>query len=554
MAAPSGPASADPAPPGADPPGADATPERPWGRWPAIDVAPLPWRAGRAVDLAGLVLVAVLGAGLRVVQRSPLWLDEALSANIAALPLGDIPSALKRDGHPPLYYVLLHGWQEVAGDGDVAVRLLSAVIGLALIPLAFVAAGRVGGRRAAWAAALVVTLNPYVLRYATEARMYEMVAVLALAGWLVADHALRKPTFGRLGLLALLTGALLWTHYWGIWLTAASGIGLLARAGFAWLQHDRERVRDSLLVAGALVAGTLLFLPWVPTLLYQSSHTGTPWAQPSIPTEVAATSLIDLAGGGAGESILLAMAMALALALGLMAAPGRGARVEIDLRTRPEVRRMGLVIVGTLVVAVGFSYAADAAYATRYFAVVAPLVLVLVGVGLSRIGGPVAFRIALAALLVLGTVSAVRTAVSRPRTQARQAAEAIVAADGADGAAEPLVLVCPDQLGPALGRELPDDVEVLTYPDFAGPELVDWVDYEERLAEADPAAFADEAVARAGDRPVWLVWSGAYSTHEGTCEALANELQRLRPGGAPVVLADSAAYEPSNSFLYPKPG
>jgi mannosyltransferase len=374
--------------------------------------------------------------------------------------------------------------------------------------------------------------------------------VLALAGWLVADHALRKPSVGRLTLLAVLTGALLWTHYWGIWLTAASGLGLLARAAVGWRAGDRERVRDSLLVAGALVAGTVLFLPWVPTLLSQSEHTGTPWAQPSIPTEVASTSLLDLGGGSAGESILLAMALVLAIFLGLTAAPGRGPRLELDLRTRPEVRRMALVVVGTLAVAVAVSYVADAAYATRYFSVVAPLVLVLVGVGISRIGGPVAFRIALAALLLLGAVSGVRTAVSRPRTQARQVAEAIEAAAGtAPGG--PLVVVCPDQLGPALSRELPDGVEVGTYPRFEAPELVDWVDYEARLAGEDPVAFADEAVARAGDRDVWLVWSGTYRTHEGTCEAVANELQRLRPAGAPVVLADADAYEPSNAFRYP---
>ncbi len=540
---------------GTDPtvPGAGATPERPWGRWPAIDVVPLPWAGGRVLDAVGLAVVAVVGLALRVLQRSPLWLDEALSSNIASLPLGDIRGALERDGHPPLYYYLLHVWQDIVGDGDVAVRLLSGLIGLALVPLAFVAAGRVGGRRAAWATALVVAVNPYVLRYATEARMYELVMVLALAGWLVADHALRKPTAGRLVGLALLTGALLWTHYWGIWLTAASGLGLLARAAVGWRGGDRDRVRDSLLVAGALVAGTVLFLPWVPTLLSQSAHTGTPWAEPSIPTEVAATSLLDLGGGTAGEAVLLAVALGLAIAIGLTGAPGVGATVQLDLRTRPEVRRMALVVVGTLAVAVAVSYVADAAYATRYFSVVAPLVLVLVGVGVSRIGGPVAFRIALAVLLVLGAVSGTRAAVSRPRTQARAVASAIEAAGplGADG---PLVVVCPDQLGPSLSRELPDDAEVATYPRFAAPELVDWVDYQDRLAAVDPIAFAEEAVSRAGDRDLWLVWSGTYSTHEGTCEAVANEMQRLRPAGVPVVLADSSAYEPSNAFRFPKPG
>jgi hypothetical protein len=143
--------------------------------------------------------------------------------------------------------------------------------------------------------------------------------------------------------------------------------------------------------------------------------------------------------------------------------------------------------------------------------------------------------------------------VSRPRTQARQVAEAIEAAGPVAGPDGPVVAVCPDQLGPALSRELPDGVDVVTYPDLAAPELVDWVDYEERLEDATPEEFAAEVLARAGDRETWLVWSGTYRTHEGTCEAVANELQRARPEGHPVVIADPAAYEQANAYRFPVP-
>ncbi len=525
--------------------------EHRWEPWPQVEVPPLRPRWGRALDVIGLGVVAVVGLVLRVLQRSPLWLDEALSANIAALPLGDIPGALERDGHPPLYYVLLHGWQEVVGEGDLAVRLLSAVIGLALLPLAWSAAGRIGGRRAAWAALVLVALNPFVLRYSTEARMYELVMVLALAGWLVADHALRRPDPPRLAGLALITAALLWTHYWGLWLCGAAGVGLAVRAFLAHRAGLPARRRASLRVAGSLAIGGALFLPWIPTLLYQSAHTGTPWAEPSIPTEVAAVSLVDLGGGVAGESILLAMALVLLVALGLFAAPGTGTRIDLDLRTRPEVRRLALLVLGTMVVAGLIAYPANAAYATRYFSVVAPMVLVLAGVGAARIGGAVSFRIVLAAVLVLGTVSGVRTAVSRPRTQAREVAEAIEERAAADPGA--LVLICPDQLGPALSRELPDDVEAVTYPRFEAPGLVDWVDYEERLEGVSPEAFVAEALERAGDRDIWLVWSGTYRTHEGTCEKVADTLQGSRPEGSAVVLANGANFEQAYAYLYPAP-
>src|SRR5690606_36341602 len=81
-----------------------------------------PWRVP-VLALIGLALVA--GVVLRFIASSPLWLDEALSVNIARLPLGEIPEALRHDGHPPLYYVLLHGWMELFGEGNRAVRAFS---------------------------------------------------------------------------------------------------------------------------------------------------------------------------------------------------------------------------------------------------------------------------------------------------------------------------------------------------------------------------------------------------------------------------------------------
>ena len=54
------------------------------------------------VLVAGAVTVA-FGIGLFFYSRSDMWLDEALTVNIARLPLGDLRGALERDGAPPLY-------------------------------------------------------------------------------------------------------------------------------------------------------------------------------------------------------------------------------------------------------------------------------------------------------------------------------------------------------------------------------------------------------------------------------------------------------------------
>jgi len=84
-----------------------------------------------------VVLVVALGCILRFSTGSQLWLDEALTVEIARRPVGAMLNALRHDGAPPLYYLLLHAWIGVFGDGDVAVRALSGAISVATLPVAW---------------------------------------------------------------------------------------------------------------------------------------------------------------------------------------------------------------------------------------------------------------------------------------------------------------------------------------------------------------------------------------------------------------------------------
>lgn len=478
-----------------------------------------------------LVIVALLavaaGVVLRFVTRSALWLDEALSVNIATLPLGEITDALRRDGHPPLYYVLLHGWAELFGTGDLAVRSLSGVIGVLTLPLAFWYGRRRGGPAMGWMLLGVVALSPFALRYATETRMYALVILLVFAGAILLDDVLHRGRdgWGRLAGVALLTAALLYTHYWALWLLAAVGLLLLWRV---W----RDR-RDPAAVAsrraawraiGALVVGGVLLLPWLPVMAYQAGHTGTPWAGPSRPTTVVSNTIGDFVAGmfaDAGFVMIVLGAMAL---LGLF---GRGTSpigIALDLRTRPHFRREAVVAGVALGLGTLFTYVTVSAFATRYAAVVFPFWVVLVAAGLACfVGRWVRFGafVAVLALLSLGAVWNVRD----QRTQARQIGDA-VAAEAQPG---DLVVYCPDQLGPAGSRALPEGLDQVVYPTFAAPERVDWVDYAERNAAADPVAFAAEALRRAGDNAVFVIWNGAYETYDGQCEALVNAIASARP-------------------------
>lgn len=489
------------------------------------------------------IVVAVAGSVTRFVTTSALWLDEALSVNIATLPLGAIGEALRHDGHPPLYYVLLHLWTEVFGTGDVAVRSLSGVLAVLTLPVAWVVGRRAGDATLGWLTVLVLGALPFASRYGTEARMYALVMLLVFLGWLAVQRALEAPRLGRLAVVAVVSGALLLTHYWAFYLLGATGLVLV----LAWWRGTGEARTARLRVTLAVAAGGILFLPWLPSFLEQARSTGTPWAEPERPTKVLSQLFADLGGVDNAERILFSMVLGLLLVLGLF---GRGRdrqHIDLDLRTRPDVR-IELLIGGlTLAFAVAAGYLTNSGFAPRYLAMVVPLVVLGAAWGLRRFLGAGALAVALLAFLGTSALGIIDV-ITYQRTQLDDIAS-VIERDGTPG---DVVVYCPDQLGPAGSRALDGDFTEVTYPDLDAPELVDWVDYADRNAASDPQAFVDAVLEQAEGQQIWLVWSPEYITLESQCGEVRNLLAEARPGNAPAVQADSEKFfENANLHRYP---
>src|SRR4051794_3231480 len=128
------------------------------------DPASSPGRA-RTVGTVALALAVVAGVVLRFVAPPALWLDEAQSVAIARSPLSGLFAGLREDGAPPLYYLLLHGWIGIFGQGAFAVRALSGLFSLAALPVAWALGRRLGGPRVATALVLLLATSPFAIRY-----------------------------------------------------------------------------------------------------------------------------------------------------------------------------------------------------------------------------------------------------------------------------------------------------------------------------------------------------------------------------------------------------
>ena len=465
-----------------------------------------------------VAIVVALGVALRLYTTSDLWLDEALTVNIAHLPLADLRGALKIDGAPPLFYVLLHAWTAILGTSDIAVRSLPGTIGVVTLPLAWYAGRRAGGTATAWATVVVLASNPFAVRYATEVRMYGLEILLVFAGILALRRALERPSAGRVALFGLIVALLLYTQYWAFYLLGVVFALLLALA----LRGPHVAAARRLLIG--LFVGAVAFAPWVPTFLYQSAHTGTPWGEAVLPGIPIGETFSDFAGSTEHEGWLLLFPMTALMLLGIFGRAADARRIEIDLRTRPDVRWEGLVGMATLVVGTSVSYLAGSAFQTRYSAIVFPFYVLVVARGLACFADRRVLAGVCGVVVALGFAGGVRNLLEN-RTQAGEVA-AVLRAEARPG---DLVVYCPDQLGPSVSRGAPDGLDQVTYPFFDDPSRVDWVDYEEKLATVDPAGFAARALQRAGEsHALWLVSGPGYRTHTGTCEALAAALGSSR--------------------------
>lgn len=464
---------------------------------------------------------------LRVFAPSPLWLDEALSVEIASRDFSGTVEALRHDGHPILYYLLLGWWMDVFGAGDVAARSLSALasFGTALT------LWRIGHRRSTdlgVAAGLVGLSAPYLLRFGSEARMYALVTLLVALAWLAVERALDEPSRGRLVAVGLTAAALVHTHYWTFWLIGAALLLLLAETRL----HPPRRpalVR----VGAAVVAGSATFLAWLPVFLEQLGSTGTPWADRARPAEIAVETVQALGGNNRFEGELLGFGF---VVLALVGATGvrRGNAVELAWARGPLSGPAALTIL-TLGIGGAVAFATAGAFEARYAAVIIPFVLVLAARGMTVVPPPLG-PLLLTGVVLFGLAVGVDEA-RRDRTQSGEVA-AVVDAEHTPG---DVVAFCPDQLGPATHRALESDLATLAYPRGDGV-LVDWQDYADVVAETSPEAFVASVVDTAAGNDIWLVAGFGYRSFGTRCEAIIDQLGRTHRADQRV--APRAVFEP----------
>jgi uncharacterized membrane protein len=296
-----------------------------------------------------MLLAAVLR--LATLDLQSLWYDEAFTPIHVLHPSlwATLRAVVHTENSPPLWYLLEWADARLLGSGAIALRLPSALAGIATVPVAWAIGRELAGRRAALMCGAIVAVNPLFVWYSQEARVYGLFVLTAAVAILcflrVESLAPSDPARPRRLAAFALSGALaLLTHYFAVFLL----IGMVLR-----LARDRVRLRSAL---GAVAALVLVGLALLPLISAQGGH-GTQWiGRWPISDRLQAIPQYYLTGYsgaplGHGVELLVALVVAAAAGFGLwrMSAPSAGGVKDGEGAREREAH--GALIMGALAVA-----------------------------------------------------------------------------------------------------------------------------------------------------------------------------------------------------------
>jgi mannosyltransferase len=421
-----------------------------------------------------------------------LWRDEAQCVFIAqkAFPAG-IVDALLGEAHPPLYYSLQHFWMQLVGWSEFRIRFLSVIFGILLIPALFIAGRRLFGTGAGLGAAVFGALAPLHVAVSQTARMYSLLALLALLSVWFLFEAWQRGGWWWAGYV-LATLGVLYTHNWALFLVVAQNAFAL------WMMLTRQTFRSRVLPwVGIQVSIGVLFMPWFVMILQQIPIIS---VLPFVPRLAPVDTLWRVGGDllAAWPALLLWLA-ALALAI--------WPRMKWEPATEERDGALALAVwcsLGALAIGLIVSlqtYGGAPSYVTL---VAFPALCLLLGRGLARVRRPW-LALPLAALIAYLSFVGIERFQYGFRSSLREIAATVQREAGPND----MIVIAPDYLATTFNTYYRGDQPQIAFPWTMGRlEEIDctgWSDRWYHAAEATPATLeAIDSQLGEGDR-VWLV-------------------------------------------------
>jgi mannosyltransferase len=368
-------------------------------------------------DALAVATLTVLAALIRFwhLGHQSLWYDESFTAMLVHHSIGGMLALLPRtELTPPLYYLGVWVWAHVFGSGEAGLRSLSAVAGVATVPVLYRAAATLSTRRVGLVAAALAACNPLLIWYSQEARSYAVLMLLSSVSLLACAQA-RSPHPGWRQFVGwgVACGLVLATHYYGVLVVAPQA---------AWLLWVRRADRRLLAVLGALISFEAALVP-----LALSQGTKATWiARWSLAGRLSQIGPQFLLGTGAPARTLLKLIGALAVGVAVFLLARRADRCEQRLAAL-----CGGFAASAILLALAFAAAGSDELITRN--VIVALVPLLIGLacGLGARRAGMLGSVGVIALCAVGLTAAASVALDpgRQRPDWRGLAH-VIEADG----------------------------------------------------------------------------------------------------------------------------
>jgi len=206
-----------------------------------------------------LLLILLLAAVLRIynINLQSLWIDEGFTWNLTQY--SDPWLVLRNDVHPPLYFLAMDAWIELAGTSVIALRFFSVLPGLLSVAVIFQLGREIDRQRGVAESifpvltALLLTLADAEIFLAQEARSYTWQVLFASSSMWGFLHWSRTRNRRSWFIWLLSTIALIYTFYLGAFIGVAQGIYTLL--------FLRRRRRIAAIFS--LVLAAISLLPWL---------------------------------------------------------------------------------------------------------------------------------------------------------------------------------------------------------------------------------------------------------------------------------------------------
>lgn len=220
-----------------------------------------------------LCLICLLGFALRVYHLAgpSLWIDEIMTAGRIDFSLSQLIEKLPSYPFPPFYYVFMNLWSKIFKICEFSLRFPSVIFSALSILFIYKLAKEFFDKNTGIISALLLSVSPYSINYAQDAKMYSMLWFFAIGSFYYWFRFIKSGGVRILIGYVFFTSLSIYTNYSAFLFIITQNIIFCF---FGNKQHGKKWILGQLSIF-------LLYLPWLPFFLFSAIHrTGIYWVHP----------------------------------------------------------------------------------------------------------------------------------------------------------------------------------------------------------------------------------------------------------------------------------